>query len=348
VLLGGAGGAASLGFARSLRASDESYYLIGTNSSAADLLLSNTDEQHLVPLATSPEYPDALFRLLNRTRPDFVHVQPDPEVFRLSLLRHVVRGAGAAYLLPDHEAIVTCQDKWRSYEAWRAADLPLPATRLLEGADDLEHAFRELGDELWLREIHGAGGAGSLRTSARDLARAWIEARGGWGRFTAAECLTERSVTWQSIWYQGELVVAQTRRRLRWAYGANAPTGVSGITGVGETCSDERVDEVAERAIRAVTAKPHGIFGVDLTYDRAGEPCPTEINVGRFFTTHEFFTRAGLNMPEICVRLALQGERPQLERHVNPLPDGLVWVRCMDVEPVLSNVDELGTLAAGG
>jgi carbamoyl-phosphate synthase large subunit len=344
VLLGGAGGAASLGFARSLRASGKPYHLIGMNTSAADLLLADVDEHHLVPAATSPDYPDALFQLLQRTHPDFVHVQPDPEVFRLSLLRHVVRGSGAAYLLPDHDAIVTCQDKWLSYERWRAAELPLPETRLLGGADDLALAFDELGDELWLREIRGAGGAGSLRTRDRDLARSWIGSRDGWGRFTAAECLTARSVTWQSIWYEGELVVAQTRRRLRWAYGANAPTGVSGITGIGETTSDARVDEVAERAVRAVTAKPHGIFGVDLTYDLSGEPCPTEINVGRFFTTHEFFTRAGLNMPDIYVTVALRGQWPSLDRKVNPLPDGLIWVRSMDVEPVLSTVEELERL----
>ena len=346
VLLGGAGGAASIGFARSLRASGKPYHLIGMNTSAADLLLAGTDEQHLVPAASSPEYPDALFQLLQRTRPDFVHVQPDPEVLRLSLLRHIVRGSGAAYLLPDHETIVICQDKWLSYQRWSAAGLPLPQTRLLGEPAELERAFVELGEELWLREITGAGGAGSLRTRDRDLARSWIASRHGWRRFTAAECLTDQSVTWLSIWYGGELVVAQTRRRLRWAYGANAPTGVSGITGIGETTSDARVDDVAGRAIAAVSAKPHGIFGVDLTYDREGEPCPTEINVGRFFTTHEFFTRAGLNMPDICVALAVRGEKPELERKVNPLPDRLIWVRSMDVEPVLSTVDELERFAA--
>lgn len=344
VLIGGAGGAASNGFARSLRASDREDHLIGTNASATDLLLAPVDERHLVPDARSGEYDNALYRLLNRVEADVIHVQPDAEVVRVSALRHVVKAAGTRYLLPDHGAVLICQDKWSSYERWRDAGVPVPETLLLEGPKDLDRAFRELGPELWLRERSGAGGAGSLRTANAELARAWVESRAGWGRFTAAECLTAETVTWQSLWYEAELVVAQTRKRWRWAYGANAPTGVSGITAVGETWSDEAVDRTAEAAIRAVSERPHGLFGVDMTFDREGVARLTEINIGRFFTTHEFFTRAGLNMPELFVTLALEGRAANLERRVNPLPDGLLWVRGMDVEPVLTTAEELERL----
>jgi len=89
---------------------------------------------------------------------------------------------------------------------------------------------------------------------------------------------------------------------------------------------------------------PHGIFGVDLTYDALGVPNPTEINIGRFFTTHYFFTQAGLNLPEIYVNIALDREFPKLSREINPLPDGLVWIRGMDVEPILTTVSELDML----
>ena len=83
--------------------------------------------------------------------------------------------------------------------------------------------------------------------------------------------------------------------------------------------------------------EPHGIFSVDLTYGSDGVPNPTEINIGRFFTTHLFFTAAGLNMPEIAVRLAFGEEPPALERTINPLKPGLVWIRGVDKEPVLTD-----------
>jgi hypothetical protein len=35
----------------------------------------------------------------------------------------------------------------------------------------------------------------------------------------------------------------------------------------------------------------------------------TEINVGRFFTTHQFFTALGLKLPYICVKLAFGSRR---------------------------------------
>lgn len=345
ILVLGAGGAASNGFLRSLRASARGDYLIGTNASPTDLLLSDVDERHLVPPAGSPEFANALFWLIATAEPDFVHAQSDEEVRRISELRHVIRGGGARYFLPSHQTVVACQDKWASYLRWRDAGVPVPETQLIERPADVDRAFSEIGEPLWLRETHGAAGSGAIRTGKRDLAVQWIESREGWGRFTAARALTSESVTWQSIWQDGELVVAQTRRRHRWAYSRHTPTGVTGITGVGETWSDDGVTEIAERAVRAVDDRPHGIFGVDMVFDEARTPHPTEINIGRFFTTHEFFTRAGLNLPEILVALALDGRRPDLPRIVNPLPDRLLWVRGMDVEPVLTSVDEVEELA---
>ena len=71
--------------------------------------------------------------------------------------------------------------------------------------------------------------------------------------------------------------------------------------------------------LKAVSAKPHGIFGVDMTYDKNGVPNPTEINISRFFTTVLFFTEAGLNMPEIFKDIVLYNEFPRLKKKINPL-----------------------------
>jgi predicted ATP-grasp superfamily ATP-dependent carboligase len=341
IMIGGAGGAASNGFIRSLRASDRGDHLIGTNASPTDLLLAAVDERHLLPSATSEEFANALFWLLNSVHADFLHLQSDPEVRRVSELRHVVKAANTKLFLPNHSTILLCQDKWASYCKWVEAGLTVPETRLISSPRDLDEAFSELPPPLWIREIGGAAGAGAVRTDNPEFARQWIDVRNGWDAFTAAIALRSETVTWQSIWNDGELVVAQTRRRRSWAYSRHTPTGVTGITGVGETCSDEHVDAVARGAIEAVDAAPHGIFGVDMVFDHDGVPNPTEINIGRFFTTHEFFTRAGLNLPAILVELALDGVMPDLAKRVNPLPDGLLWIRGMDVEPVLTTAAEV-------
>src|SRR5207302_9800619 len=120
----------------------------------------------------------------------------------------------------------------------------------------------------------------------------------------------------------------------------------TGITGGGVTVSDEQVDKISQQAILAVDNEPHGIFSVDLTYDSEGTPNLTEINIGRFFTTHLFFSAAGLNMPEILVRLAFGEEPARLPSKLNPLAPGQVWVRGMDMEPVLTEESAIKTMEA--
>jgi len=309
-------------------------------------MLADVDEKHVVPYATAPEYRQCILSLLARTRPAFMHVQSDYEVSVVSRLRHEIGALGVRLFLPPQETIDNCVDKGKSYVIWAAAGLRVPRTILLNTPEDLKRAFDSLGETIWIRATVGGGGRGALPVGSLDFARAWIDQYGGWGSFTAAELLSDRSVTWQSIWYEGELVVAQTRRRHRWNYGNRTLSGVTGITGVAETCSDEDVTRTALDATLAIDPRPHGIFCVDMTYDRGGDPNPTEINIARFFTTSYFFTKAGVNFPEIYCDLALEGRFPSLDRKINPLPDGLVWIRGMDVAPVLTTSEELAKLEA--
>ena len=105
--------------------------------------------------------------------------------------------------------------------------------------------------------------------------------------------------------------------------------------------SDPAFDELAQKTILAVDAKPHGIFSVDMTHDAHGHPNPTEINIGRFFTTHEFFTQAGLNMPYIYVKRAYGEDVDLPEQRINPLKPGMAWIRGMDVRPILIPLTEV-------
>lgn len=344
ILIGGAGGAPSNNVIRSLRESQRKDVVIGMSSVVTDLFLADIDERYVVPSAEATEYPDALLALLRRTKPDFLHVQHDFEVLAVSRLRDRILTLGTKLFLPAPGTVENCVDKFRSYRIWKQAGLRVPETILLNHAEDLRRAFDRLGPHLWIRATRGAAGTGALPADSLDFARLWIDRFRGWGQFTAAKRLTSATITWLSIWHHGHLVVAQTRRRRSWNFGNRTLSGVTGITGVAETCSDPVVDQVAEAAIRAVDSAPHGVFGVDMTYDDNGWPNPTEINVGRFFTTVYFFTRAGLNLPEIYCDIGIDGRFPNLENRLNPLPNGLVWIRGMDVEPAMTSLDELNRM----
>ncbi len=341
ILIGGAGGAPSNNVIRSLRESPRKDVLIGTSSVSSDLFLADVDERYVVPRAVAPEYPEAFLRLLRRAKPDFVHVQNDFEVLAISRLRERITKLGVKLFLPSSDTVENCVDKFRSYQIWKRAGLKVPETILVNSVKDLRLAFEMFDGRVWIRATRGGGGRGALPADTIDFARLWIDHFRGWGQFTAAKQLTSRTITWLSIWHKGELIVAQTRRRRSWSFGNRTLSGVTGITGVAETCAETLVDEIAEAAIRAVDPVPHGVFGVDMTYDDHAWPNPTEINVGRFFTTVYFFTKAGLNLPEIYCNLGIEGRFPTLERRLNPLPNGLAWIRGMDLEPVMTSVDDL-------
>jgi carbamoyl-phosphate synthase large subunit len=94
------------------------------------------------------------------------------------------------------------------------------------------------------------------------------------------------------------------------------------------------LDEIAIQCIIAADSEPHGIFSVDFTYDKAGIPNPTEINIAKFFTTHHFITMTGCNMPHILVQLAFD-EYKGPYNVLNPCKPDMYWIRGIDVLPVL-------------
>lgn len=344
ILISGAGGVPTENVIRSWLAAGDGEEIIGMGSEPSDLILSAAARKYIVPYAVDPAYKAALAKVLAEARPDLAHFQNDVEILEASRLRADIMAAGVKLFMPRHEVVENCVDKGKSAKIWRAAGVRIPQTMDIDTQDDLKKAFSALGDgqgRIWLRARVGGGGKGALPTNDVEFAARWIDRFKGWGKFTAARLLTEKTVTWLSIWHKGELVVAQTRKRKSWNFGNRTLSGVTGVTGVGETCSSGEIDKIAQDAILAIDSRPHGIYGVDMTYDQDDIPNPTEINISRFFTTVFFFTQAGLNMPKIFKDIALYGKFPSLTRKINPLPDGLLWIRSMDREPLLIREDEM-------
>ena len=332
VLITAAGGAPAINFARSLRDAPEFFFLVGCDSNKYSLMRAEVDERFLVPPANDPNYIPVIKDIIKTMAIDFIHAQPDIEVGVISKNREKL---GTKVFLPSKSTVDILRDKFRSYEVWKSKGLKVPDNMLISTEEDLKIAYEKYGTNIWVREITGAAGKGSLASPSFIMAKEWITSRNGWGKFVCARRLTSQTTTWMALYKNGGLVVAQGRRRLNWLFGDRTQSGVTGITGVGETISDPQIDEIAQRAIFAVDERPNGIFSVDLTYDEEGVPNPTEINIGKFFTTHYFFTKAGLNMPYIYLKLAFDEDVPPLQQRINPLPKGLLWIRGMDIEPIL-------------
>lgn len=346
ILITGAGSVQSNGVINSLlknpRPGEE---IIGCGADPMDLALCKAARKYLVPYSTKQGYREALLKVLKHEKPDMIHFQHDLELFEAMRFRGEIEATGAKLYAPGNEVIDTCVYKHKSWLRFKAAGIRVPENIIINDEKDLKRSFDELKDEqgkIWLRSISiGAGGKGSFPADNFEAAKEWIDKNQGWGDFSAAEMLTPNSITWLSIWHKGELVVAQTRKRNGWAHASRSISGITGVTKVGEICSFPEVDEIALASIKAVTAEPHGIFGVDMTFDKKGVPNPTEINISRFFATILFFTEAGLNMPEIFKDICLYQKFPSLAKKLNPLKDGLLWIRGMDSYPRLAMAEDV-------
>ncbi len=160
-----------------------------------------------------------------------------------------------------------------------------------------------------------------------------------WQDFQISEFLPGAEYALQTIWQDGVLIAAEARVRVKYLYGFLSPSGQSSTPSVARTTSKPEVYEIGIKAIRALSGNPHGVFCVDMKTDSDGAIKVTEINAGRFFTTSNFFSHAGVNMPEMSIRAAMGEKLTPLG--VGTLGEDLFWIRMVDMGFKLVNRKEL-------
>lgn len=331
----GAGGSAGINFTKSLRLCGEKFNIIGCDINKFYLELSNADTKYFLPHESISEYVDRLNNLIKKEKIEFLHAQPDSEVKIISDNRNKL---SASTFLPSKEAINIAQDKWETYKILTERNVPVPKTFLLNNKKQLERAFEEIEGTIWLRASKGAGGKASLPTTKMHHAEMWIDywIERGLNRsdFLASEFLPGIEVSWLSLWKEGELICSQGKLRIDWSHVGLTPSGVTGTTAIQETVHNSIVNKLATDSVYAIDKNPNGIYVVDLKENRAGIPCVTEINPGRFFTTSYFFSNCGVNFPHIFIKLAYNEVVPKHSKY-NCVPKGIFWIRAIDGGHVL-------------
>ena len=105
----GAGGAAAINFARSLRSSNEKFYLVGTDANEYYLQRAEANRRYLVPPVSDPSFLAILNQIIDKEKLEFIHAQSDVEVAFLSQNREQIR---AQTFLPNPETVRICQNKF--------------------------------------------------------------------------------------------------------------------------------------------------------------------------------------------------------------------------------------------
>ena len=334
VLVTGAAGSPGINFIDSLREAPEQFDIYAVDCNQYHLQWVDVDNKFLVPTCDHPDYLSILNEIIDEHKIDVIHPQPDVEVRFLSDNRDKIH---ARHFLPPRYTIDVLQDKHLSGLKWAAAGIRQNPTMPANSIEEIVMACERLGLPFWMRATTGAGAKGSTLVENVATAFHWLEywkSRGSNWDFIAEEFLPGRDYAWQSLWKDGKLITSQGRERLEYIYPHLAPSGRTGTPTVAVTVNNAAVNKIATECVLAIDSNATGIFSVDLREDKFGNPVPTEINCGRFFTTSHFYAKAGINMPYIYTKLALS-EDPGEYAQYDPIEAGWYWIRHMDCPTVL-------------
>lgn len=350
VLVPSAGGPGCVNLTRSLKLLGDGIFTVGCDASAHYLFLAETHERLLIPRRSDEgEYVEALNGMIREFEIDFVFPNNSLDGELLS------RWAGeveALLFLPAPGTFAIGANKWETQVVLEAAGLPVPRTWLIRDRADLDEPFGEAdGAPVWVRGagIPGKGvGVASLPAKTVAQAAAWIDYWDGWGKMIASEYLPGDNLTWLGVWKAGRLVASQGRERDAYVIPHVSPSGITGAPAISHTVHREDINRLGPDACLAVDPGFTGAAFVDFKGDREGNPRITEINIGRFGTTHHFYSVAGANFPQLVLHLALGRELPGWVKQHDVLPPDLYWVRTLDAGPVLVAADEVARARENG
>jgi len=336
ILVTGCGGSAGNNFIKSLRMAKEKIYIVGTDCSKYYAKLSQADKTYVSPKYDDPDYIPFLNGLIAVESIEFLHAQPDTEVRVISDNRELIR---AKTFLPSKKAIAIAQDKFTFNRQMEFLKIPVPKTWTIKSIP-----FAWGIKKLWLRANRGAGSLAALPVSNPGQINMWIDYWSGRGLtrddFMLSEFLPGKEYAFQSIWKDGELITSAARQRIEYLFQNRMPSGQSSTPTIAKSVHDDRVNKISTKAIKALDPKATGVFCVDLKENEQGNPCITEINAGRFFTTCNFFAEAGSNMPYYYVKMAYEEDLPDLPKY-NAVPKDLYFIRQMDCGSVMVKENEL-------
>lgn len=202
---------------------------------------------------------------------------------------------------------------------WAGSDICfLPGGGEVELCQDKAATAKVLGGlapvTYWVRDTHGAGGAGAQM---------------------ASEYLPGRNYSCELLYKDGSLLGYFMKERLAYDLkGSKEPTHQRGSSMVSVCIDDQSILTTCLRAVSMVSRRPHGVYAIDLKENAEGIPKITEINPGRFLTaSYVFFYSTGYNLPLAMVKAYF--DEPYV---LGPYPTGTMVIRGVDQLPYVGKI----------
>lgn len=337
ILVTGAGGTAGVNFTRAVKL-DKGLQIFGTELNEYHTIFADEINVSRVPSPKNPEYINSLNRVIDNYKISFVHPQPTPELH--AIVRHR-DDLSAKTFLPETEVVL--KDKFAQQRLLEDKKIPVAKTHVLSDLKELDTINEQLSYPVWVRARRGVGGLLGNKCRSLEEITLWIKLCTIQGRakiddFLLQEYFGGRDIAWDSLWYEGKMVVSYCRERLEYPFSKLTMSGITGTPTVSRIIHSDQVNQTAINAVKAISKKPHGCFSIDIKENDDGVSHITEVDSGKFHTTiglWGFLAEKNLalpwfyNLPRLYVHLGNDGRLPT-ENEVNIYPENLYLIRNLD------------------
>ena len=300
-------------------------------------LLSRSPEKtnYLVPsaLREPTAYIATTKKIIEKENIDLIIPKSDAEV---KVLYPILGKIGCKTFLPDGKEIEGTQDKYAFFSILSHSGVPVADTRHIKSIGEIKDhldSLPKVEDRYWLR-VKTAGTAGAYGATwvrdepeAVDCINAFVEKESvSVDEFILSEFLPGRLFECLALFRQGKLKLAKVYENLRFENGGDPQNhGVGSTPDVARTASDSlarrallNAISAVERASLSLGTSPNGVYHMSAKENAKGEPCITEVNIGRTPSTVSIFNRTGkYNLAEYLLNYALgleiQDPKPEID-----------------------------------
>lgn len=350
ILVTGVGGPTPRSFVRAVMLQKEEFNeplrFIGVDCNPLAYGLYDTElfeRTHLVPRADDPGYWDAINRIVEKEKIGAAVVLPEVEVIEWAKNSGNLKKKIRLHLpeFPLAEALV---NKHRLHERLSGSELIPRFYRIKPASYSYEEISAAVGETFWVRSTEGSSGLGSLKIESEASLKQWLSINTGVKEFIATEYLPGRNLACKMLYFDGELKRTASAERVNYIMAKVAPSGITGNTSFGRLVNEPELVKLSEQALETVAGETgsalNGIFTVDYKEDASGKPKITEINIRHVAFTSSM-AAGGANIPADTVRALINGNGHAMERIDYQYPEGLIFLRDVDSEPIVMSESEL-------
>lgn len=292
------------------------------------------DKIYKVPAVSAPEYRKVAEEILSKEMPDAVIVVPEVEV-----LYWAQNPFPVSYIVPPAKFSELVISKERLFNALAGTGL-VPNYMNIASGEIMKSDFKNpLGYPVWIRD--GAAGTasakGAFKAESLDELQAWVKINPHTTQFQLSQFLPGRNLGCFCLFKDGELIKMAQAQRIEYIMAKVAVSGITGNTSKGKLLNEEKIKNVALKAIDILTGKTgekmNGLVVVDMKEDNDGNPVITEINI-RHVAFSSSFAMAGQNIAEAQLLLALNRDNEVSKIIQIDFPKNNLLLRDVDGQPI--------------